>query len=129
MRDRQKVRARGIANNAARDGKIPHVKTLNCMDCGEPAQEYDHFRGYSDAHALDVQPVCKLCHLVRKRVRKGEILRGEDSSNVKLDTMRVREICALRATGMRLSELAAKFGVRESTISRIANRRLWQHVP
>lgn len=55
-------RLRRIARMAVKDavlaGDLPQVKTLTCVDCGNPAQCYDHRDYYKP---LDVDPVCKSC--------------------------------------------------------------------
>lgn len=52
--------------NAVRDGYLPRPTTLTCLDCGAPAQVYDH-RDYNKP--LDVEPVCHACN-----VRRGPAL-------------------------------------------------------
>ena len=47
---------------AIKDGIIPPVKELNCLDCGCKAQIYDH-KDYNKP--LEVEPVCRSCN--RKR--------------------------------------------------------------
>jgi hypothetical protein len=49
-------------NAAVRVGLLPHVSTVQCADCGAPAQCYDH-RDY--ARPLDVAPVCFRCNAKR----------------------------------------------------------------
>lgn len=55
-------RAGGIVSSAVKNGALPRVKTLKCVDCGEPAQCYDH-RDYSKP--LDVVPTCYGCNAKR----------------------------------------------------------------
>ena len=43
-------------------GRLPPVKNLACVDCGEPAVCYDH-RDYSKP--IDVDAVCKSCDASR----------------------------------------------------------------
>lgn len=45
-----------------RKGLLPHPSTLTCVDCGRPAQQYDH-RDYGKP--LDVHAVCRSCNLRR----------------------------------------------------------------
>lgn len=55
--------ARAAVAQAIRDGKLPRLDgTIQCVDCGKPAKNYDH-REY--ARPLDVQPVCRSCNLKR----------------------------------------------------------------
>lgn len=51
-----------------------------------------------------------------------------DRAVTKLSPVQVNEIRERRDAGERLKTLAAEYGVRESTISRIANRRRRKHV-
>lgn len=53
--------------------------------------------------------------------------RGEASSNSKLTNANVHEIRTLRAS-TRVADLAARFGVTQSTISQICKGRTWKHV-
>lgn len=59
-----RTKARDAINNAVKDGKMPHVKTLNCFNCGKQAEEYHHYKGYNERYYLDVQPVCIICHRI-----------------------------------------------------------------
>jgi len=91
-----KRRARCRIYYAIIHGRLPRVKTLKCTDCGEKqAVQYDHYLGYEEDHALDVQPVCGSCHW-----RRG-FARGEH----KLD-----HIGPLTHEGRFLSEAARKKG-------------------
>ena len=47
---------------AVKAGLLAPVKTLFCVDCGKPAQCYEH-RNYNKP--LDVQPVCRSCNYHR----------------------------------------------------------------
>jgi hypothetical protein len=51
-------------------GRLPHISTQSCVDCGEPATMYHHPRGYSDEHVLDVEPVCPRCHKLHEHVHE-----------------------------------------------------------
>jgi hypothetical protein len=56
-------RARAAVNQAVRRGKLPRVKTLQCVECGGQAEEYHHHISHKREHYLDVIPLCKTCHL------------------------------------------------------------------
>ena len=56
------VAAINAVGKAVKLGLLPEVKTLLCVDCGKPAQCYDH-RDYSNS--LDVEPVCRSCNYHR----------------------------------------------------------------
>ena len=64
---RAQSRARGAVRKAVLDERLLPVNTLLCVDCGQPAREYDHYLGYADEHVLDVQPTCRGCNLRRKQ--------------------------------------------------------------
>lgn len=60
-----KVKARCAVNHAVRMGRLARPRTLPCIDCGNPAREYDHHLGYDLVNHLNVQPVCAKCHKIR----------------------------------------------------------------
>lgn len=70
--DREKARARSRLSSKKIRGTMPRASALRCTDCGEPASDYDHHNGYSKEHALDVQPVCRPCH-VKRGIARGEL--------------------------------------------------------
>ena len=84
-RDGDREQARSRVNHRVKTGLIPHPNQLPCVDCGhvwlagERRHEYDHHKGYSAQHQLDVEPVCTQCHRVRSE-RRGE-LRQERGNN------------------------------------------------
>ena len=71
-RDGDKAQARHRVRHYTAKGWLPHPSSLPCADCGRPAREYDHYLGYGAEHHLDVQPVCRLCHM-RRGIDRGEI--------------------------------------------------------
>lgn len=54
--------------------------------------------------------------------------KGEACHLSKLTEPEIREIIRLRETGISTSKIGRMFGVHQSLVSRIANRRLWAHV-
>jgi uncharacterized protein (DUF2132 family) len=54
-----------MVNTHVRRGTLVPPSAQRCADCGGPAAEYDHYLGYAPEHKLDVQPVCRSCHLTR----------------------------------------------------------------
>lgn len=56
------VAAIAAVGKAVRNGVLPPVKTLICVDCGVQAQCYEH-RDYNKP--LDVVPVCRKCNYRR----------------------------------------------------------------
>lgn len=55
--------ARSCVRDHVRRGKMPHVSTLACVRCGNPAEHYHHHRGYERPFRKDVIPLCEVCHL------------------------------------------------------------------
>lgn len=47
---------------AVRLGLLPRIAGLRCVDCGKPAQAYDHA---NYAEPLVVEPVCTRCNVLR----------------------------------------------------------------
>ncbi len=62
QRDPLTILARRAVNHAIEAGRLARPDSLPCFDCGKPAKEYDHYRGYAESHWLDVQAVCRRCH-------------------------------------------------------------------
>jgi hypothetical protein len=61
-------------------------------------------------------------------LRPDQIRRGEQSPLAKLTEASVRDIRSRYASGINQYELADQFGVTQSSISMIVNRRVWAHV-
>ena len=79
---RRRDRAREAVYRAVKSGTLVPATDLSCLSCGQPAQEYDHYKGYERTVWLDVEPVCIPCHRARasSRVRYHETIRFEGSS-------------------------------------------------
>jgi hypothetical protein len=60
---------------AIRHGELPHPSTLKCVDCGSPAQVYDH-RDYDKP--LQVEPVCRGCNCRRGPAKQLDHLKRAD---------------------------------------------------
>lgn len=63
------------------------------------------------------------------RTKPESVPNGERVNTAKLSFDQVREIRLLYASGGRPIDLAVLFGVRNSTICKIAHRKTWKHVP
>lgn len=72
LRFPERIRAAHAVQRAARAGKLPRIKTQKCIKCHAPARDYDHYLGYEREHWLDVQPVCRTCHIQIETTRKLE---------------------------------------------------------
>ena len=53
---------------------------------------------------------------------------GERNFSAKLTERSVRELRDLRATGLSIYKLAARFGVAACTVRHVCHRRTWRHV-
>ena len=53
---------------------------------------------------------------------------GVEHPNAKLDDNKVRQICRVYYGGVKMSELAARFGVAATTISKVVRGECWSHV-
>lgn len=59
---RGRILAVRAVNAKVKAGLMPRADTLACVDCGKPAQEWEH-RDY--ARPFDVEPVCRACNQKR----------------------------------------------------------------
>lgn len=64
------------------------------------------------------------------KTRKGRQAKGVDCNHPHrvLDEEAVRQIRALRAEGMQIKELMARYGASKGTILSVVHRRTWRHV-
>ena len=78
--------ARSRVGNAIRKGTLSKATQFMCVDCGKPAECWDH-RDYTKP--LDVDPVCRPCDVLR-----GPGLPATDSPDMEIDWIKrpVREI-------------------------------------
>lgn len=61
-------------------------------------------------------------------IKMGRQRLGENCPWAKLTAGDVREIRRLRASGVPVADVAAKFGIHVESVTRIANRRSWTHL-
>jgi hypothetical protein len=109
------------------------------------AHRYSYFLYYGDfdpyllvCHRCDNPPCVRPDHLflgthsdnMQDALKKGRRRVGSDHWSSKLDEDSVREIRELYAGKLSSqSELARRFGVGRTTISRIIRRKMWSHLP
>lgn len=62
VKDADKRHARAALRHLVQTGVFPKARQFRCVDCGEPAEEWDHHLGYEPRFALTVLPRCKKCH-------------------------------------------------------------------
>lgn len=69
-RQRENNKARAVLSYAVKVGRLPRAADLACVDCGhlgpDRQHQYDHHNGYGPGRELDVEPVCRPCHLNRE---------------------------------------------------------------
>ena len=92
-------------------------------------------------HRCDNPPCCNPAHLFlgtkahnnSDRHQKGRTVpsgaRGERAGKAKLTDAEVQEMRRLRAMNVPQDELAERFNVNQSMVSRVVNRKNWRHVP
>jgi hypothetical protein len=93
-----------------------------CVDCGGPAQDWSTVDSSSDDIHARFQPRCRRCH----RYYDGGV--GEGNRRAKLTSGQVRELRARRADGLTYRQLAAQFGISDSSACAAVNRKTWAHV-
>lgn len=79
----ERRRAREKVKDAVRRGDLAPIKTCFCVDCGQPAQAYDHAYGYDQP--LNVEPVCFRCHGTRSKARGEHKRLGKHAAGRLLD--------------------------------------------
>jgi hypothetical protein len=93
-----------------------------CVDCGNPAQDWSTDNPSSDDIEVRFQPRCRRCH----RHHDGAV--GEGNPRAKLTSRKVRQLRARRADGLTYRQLAAEFGISDTTACAAVNRKTWAHV-
>ena len=104
------IKARGPASGYA------------CADCGNPAQDWSTVDPSSQDLGARFQPRCRRCH----RYHDGAV--GEANPRAKLTSGKVRELRARRADGLTYRQLAAEFGISDTSAHAAVNRKTWAHV-
>jgi hypothetical protein len=61
--------AESVFRSAINNGRLPRARSMSCVDCGAPANGYDH-RDY--LKPLDVVPTCRSCNSRRGGARWKE---------------------------------------------------------
>lgn len=102
---------------------------MPCMDCGAPAREYDHARGYEGVSAVDVDAVCFQCH-GRRTSARGELPSSfaHPRARARLTAEQVTTVRELARIGFTQDELGAMYGLTQSGVSAIVTRKNWRHV-
>lgn len=88
-------------------------------------------------HRCDNPPCCNPAHLflgtrgdnVRDSVAKGRFAMGETHYRAMVSREDVLEIRRLRASGVKYSELTARFGIKREGLGNIVRRKTWKHIP
>lgn len=89
-------------------------------------------------HHCDNPPCCNPAHLFLGTLRdniadkvakgRGRGAPGERQRNAKLNEPKIRQIRDLRRAGFTLRWIGSRYGIAETTVCGIANRRAWRHV-
>ena len=58
----EKAAAHSAVHEAIKSGNLQPITVMECTECGDSAQHYHHW-SYKREHFLDVQPVCRACHV------------------------------------------------------------------
>jgi hypothetical protein len=93
-----------------------------CVDCGEPAQDWSTVNSSSGDVQGRFQPRCRKCH----RYHDGAT--GEGNPRAKLTSGKVRELRARRAEGLTYRQLAAEFGISDTSARAAVHRKTWAYV-
>lgn len=96
-----------------------------CVDCGGQARHWSQKHGTTGHDPDDYEPRCVMCHYGDAGYDDAARSRGEDHGNSKLTEEQVREIRKSTATQR---ELARIYGVNQSNISYIRQRKTWKQV-
>jgi hypothetical protein len=112
-----KSRVNTLVRLAIRDGVIPPLDGLACVDCGAKADQYEH-RDYSAP--LSVDPICRACN-----AKRG--IGVMDPAKVRLLVMagrnrrsaRAAEVVAMRKEGHTQAEIGRHFGLTYQRIGQI----------
>lgn len=114
---------RGPHHREGSKAELAHRFALSSR-IGRPLRNKEEAR-----HECDFRPCCRPDHLtpgshaenMADAVKRGRSPRGEQHGSAKLTNAEASQIRERRAAGESLKQLARYFGVRESTVSRIAN--------
>ena len=115
---------------------INHDRLDNRIENLELVSSYEHGLRHT---VLSPEKTCVICgveftpHKTKRRRAqtcsskecKSAIHTGERSAVSKLTEQKVREIRALRESGVKLKHIAELFGITETTVSDIARRKSW----
>jgi hypothetical protein len=93
-----------------------------CVDCGNPAQDWSTVNRSSDDIEARFQPRCRRCH------RRYDGAVGEGNPRAKLTSAKVRQLRKRRAGGLTYRQLAAEFGISDTSACAAVNRKTWAHV-
>ncbi len=92
--------------------------------------------GFDVRHLCHNRRCCNPAHLrtgtrldnMRDSMRDGRVLRGVDRPDAKLTDGQVLEIRSMRCGGVQQAEIARRFGVSQSLISKIVRGKRWKHL-
>lgn len=73
-------RASSLVRKEINEGRMLKANAYRCMDCGKPAEQYDH-RDYGKP--LEVEPVCRSCNLRRGPAKSAWYILPHDGPHAK----------------------------------------------
>lgn len=94
-------------------------------------------KGKQVRHSCDNPPCCNPAHLllgtnrdnVNDRTERGRGARGSTHADAKLTEKQVKELREKWSTGKYTQKaLGAEYGVKQSLVSQLVNRKVWKHI-
>jgi hypothetical protein len=92
-----------------------------CHTCDNPKCVYP-------AHLFQATHKENMLDMHRKNRQGGKVFHGSQHGMSKLTDKQVRELRDMRAKGVILREIAARFSISIATVSQIVRRDLWKHI-
>jgi len=106
------------------DNRLENLEWMTCSENHKHAFKVGLKNNKGENH-----PMFGKHHTEKAKRKQSEKMRGENSSNSILTEKDAIEILGdLNERKLTQKEIAEKFGVKQSTISNIKNKRRWKHI-